>query len=98
RALIPDDAALIEFAVYRPFDPKAESNATAYGVPHYVAYVTQSHEPPHGFDLGPAAAIDDAVEQLRRALRDPARQDVIALSRGLGALVSRPVPPFGASR
>jgi CHAT domain-containing protein len=98
RALIPDDAALIEFAVYRPFDPKAESNATAYGVPHYVAYVIQSHEPPHGFDLGPAAAIDDAVEQLRRALRDPARQDVIALSRRLDALVMQPVRAVVTSR
>jgi CHAT domain-containing protein len=98
RALIPDDAALIEFAVFRPFDPKAESNATAYSAPHYVAYVLQSHEPSHGFDLGPAAAIDDAAEQLRRALRDPTRQDVVALSRRLDALVMQPVRGVVASR
>jgi CHAT domain-containing protein len=91
RTLIPDNAALIEFAVYRPFDPKAESNATAYGDPRYVAYVVVPHQPLHGFDLGPAAAIDDAVEQLRRALRDPNRQDVVALSRRLDELVMQPV-------
>jgi CHAT domain-containing protein/tetratricopeptide (TPR) repeat protein len=91
QALIPDDAALIEFAVYRPFDPKAESNATAYGVPRYVAYVVLPHQPPRGFDLGPAAAIDDGVEQLRHALRDPNRQDVTVLSRRLDALVLQPV-------
>jgi CHAT domain-containing protein/tetratricopeptide (TPR) repeat protein len=98
RALIPDDAALIEFAVYRPFDPKAESNATAYGAPRYVAYAVLPDEPPHGFDLGPAAVIDDAVEQLRRALRDPARHDVIALSRRLDALVMQPVRAVAGSR
>ena len=35
RAAIPARAALIEIAVYRPFDPRAGS----YGEPHYVAYV-----------------------------------------------------------
>jgi CHAT domain-containing protein len=91
RALIPDDAALIEFAMYHPFDPKAESNATAYGAPRYVAYVVLPHQPPRGFDLGAAAAIDDQVEQLRHALRDPTRQDVTALSRRLDALVMQPI-------
>src|SRR6266508_4180004 len=39
REAIPDDAALIEFASYRPFNPKAAKDDEAYGQPRYVAYV-----------------------------------------------------------
>src|SRR5262249_50993987 len=38
RSTIAGNAALIELAVYRPFDPKAEED-NAYGEPRYVAYV-----------------------------------------------------------
>ena len=65
-------AALLEFAIFRPFDPTAERNAEAYGPPHYAAYVMRRQTAPRGIDLGPAAAIDEAVEGLRKALRDPA--------------------------
>ena len=91
RALIPDDAALIEFAVYRPFDPKAENNSTAYGKPRYVAYALMPHQPARGVDLGPAAIVDDAVEKLRQALGDPQRADVSTLSRRLDAVVMQPI-------
>src|SRR5262249_9942708 len=37
QAAIPSDAALIEFASYRPFDPRVEGNQ--YAEPRYVAYV-----------------------------------------------------------
>ena len=43
QAAMPDDAALLEFAVFRPFDPRAERNADAYGPPHYAAYVVRKH-------------------------------------------------------
>src|SRR5207237_2688694 len=39
RKAIPEDAALVEFAVYRPFDPKAPGVRAARGEPRYVAYV-----------------------------------------------------------
>ena len=39
QAAVPDDAALIEFVIYRPFDPRAPDNQRAYGEPRYVAYV-----------------------------------------------------------
>jgi len=91
RALIPDDAALIEFAVYRPFNPRAENNSTAYGKPRYVAYAFLPHQPPRGVDLGPAAIVDDAVEKLRQALGDPQRADVTTLSRRLDAVVMQPI-------
>ncbi|HET9834510.1 MAG TPA: CHAT domain-containing tetratricopeptide repeat protein, partial [Vicinamibacterales bacterium] len=91
RAAIPDDAALIEFEVYRPFDPNSDTNSTAYGVPHYAAYVITSHQAVRGFDLGRAVSIDESVEALRLALADPARTDVNQLSRRVDALVLQPL-------
>ena len=84
------DAALIEFAVYRPFDPRAESNATAYGAPRYAAYIVTRRET-RGVDLGPASAIDAAVASLRQALSDPQRADVKRLARAADALVMQPL-------
>ena len=73
QAAIPPDAALLEFVVFRPFDPKADQNDEAYGLPHYAVYVLRRGAPPRGIDLGPARTIDDAIAALREALRDPLR-------------------------
>ena len=91
QAANPNDAALVEFATYRPFDPQAESNTDAYGKTRYVAYVVRRQGTPRGTDLGEADGIDRAVDALRHALRDPARRDVRGLSRALDTLVMRPV-------
>ena len=53
QAAMPEDAALLEFAIFRPFDPKVEVNTEAYGPPHYAAYVVRKNGAP-GVDLGPA--------------------------------------------
>jgi CHAT domain-containing protein/Tfp pilus assembly protein PilF len=90
RAALPDDGALIEFAVYRPFDPKAESNTTAYGAARYVAYVITRRDT-RGVDLGPASAVDEAVGAFRQALGDPRRTDVSRLARQVDAAVMQPV-------
>src|SRR5262245_34282354 len=88
---IPANAALVEFVLYRPFDPKAENNAEAYGEPHYAAYVLNGQAPPRGRDLGSAATIDAAVEAFRQALRDPRRSDVNARGRTVDNLVLAPL-------
>src|ERR1043166_5239260 len=86
QALIPEDAALVEFAVYRPFDPKAPDNAKAYGEARYAAYVLRRRGEAQWKELGEARAIDGAVAALRRALaRTRARREVdapLALPRG----------------
>jgi CHAT domain-containing protein/Tfp pilus assembly protein PilF len=94
QAAVPDDAALLEFAIFRPFYPKAERNAEAYGPAHYAAYVLRRHAAPHGLDLGPAAAIDEAIEALRESLRDPSRVDVKEHARALAVLVMQPLRPW----
>ncbi|MDT7778630.1 MAG: hypothetical protein QOC99_1142 [Acidobacteriota bacterium] len=91
QALIPEDAALVEFAVYRPFDPKAPDNPKAYGEPHYVAYVLRHQGEVQWKELGEAREIDGAVDALRRALTDPQRRDIRELARALDEKVMRPL-------
>ncbi|HEU4414715.1 MAG TPA: CHAT domain-containing tetratricopeptide repeat protein [Candidatus Angelobacter sp.] len=91
QTAIPDQAALIEFAVYRPFDPAAATDQKAYGSPHYIAYVVRNKGEVGWAELGEAATIDKAVDTLRNALRDPQRQDVVQLARAVDALIIAPV-------
>src|SRR6266498_279794 len=91
RAAIPADAALIEFASYRPFNPKAAKDDDAYGRTRYVAYVLRRQGEIQWKELGEAKAIDEAVARLRKALRDPKRADVSRLARVVDDKVMRPV-------
>jgi CHAT domain-containing protein len=91
QALIPEDAVLVEFAVYRPFDPKAPDNRKAYGEPHYVAYVLRRRGEVQWKELGEARTIDGAVDALRQALGDPRRHDVRELARALDEKLMQPL-------
>lgn len=92
KAAIPADAALIEFAVYRPFDPKKPNESTTnFGDPRYVVYVIPGGGDVRWKDLGTAREIDDAVDSFRRALRDPERRDVKQLARALDERIMQPV-------
>lgn len=88
---IPDGAALIEFAAYRPFDPIAPDNKTAYREPRYVAYVVRRQGEVQWKELGAAKEIDARVDALRRALRDPRRKDLRKLARAVDEKVMQPV-------
>jgi CHAT domain-containing protein/tetratricopeptide (TPR) repeat protein len=100
QAAIPRDAVLVEFAVFRPFDPEAERNEEAYGPPHYAAYVVSRHDAPIGIDLGAVEDIDPLVVGMRKALRDPANADVKAKARALDERIMRPLRALvtGATR
>jgi CHAT domain-containing protein/lipopolysaccharide biosynthesis regulator YciM len=91
KSSIPEKAALIEFASYRPYDPKADSNVRAYGEPHYIVYVLRKDGGVQWKEIGPAKAIDAEVTALRAALRDPGRTDVQLLARTLDEKVMQPV-------
>ncbi len=91
QAAIPADAALIELAVYRPFDPKAESNSEAYGEPRYIAYVLRQKGAVRWSDLGDAKEIDESISSLREALGDPLRRDVRERARATDERVMQPV-------
>jgi CHAT domain-containing protein len=91
QSAIPEDAALLEYAVFRPFDPRAERNAEAFGPPHYAAYVVRRQGSPVGVDLGETAAIDRAVKDLRTSLRTPASIDVKPRANALYEAVLAPL-------
>jgi CHAT domain-containing protein/predicted negative regulator of RcsB-dependent stress response len=90
RSKIASDAALIELAVYRPFDPKAEED-NAYGEPRYVAYVVRNQGDVEWKDLGTAKEIDGRIEAFRQILRDPQRKDVQQASRAVSDKVIQPI-------
>ena len=100
QAVMPEDAALIEFAVFRPFDPRAERNADAYGPAHYAAYVIRKHVAPAGVDLGIVATIDPAIDALREALSDPNKPGLKSRARGVDEALMRRLRPYlgGATR
>jgi CHAT domain-containing protein len=98
QASIPADAVLVEFTVFRPFDPRAERNTEAYAAPHYGAYVLRRDTAPQGIDLGAVADIDDALKAWRESLRDPMHPDLRTRARAVDARVMQPLrPAFGSA-
>ncbi|MDX6559918.1 MAG: hypothetical protein QOF72_2967 [Blastocatellia bacterium] len=91
QAAIPTSAALIEYATYRPFDPKAANSDEAFGQLHYVAYVLRRDGAAQGKDLGDARAIDSAVDEWRQSLRDPLLKDAQKLARAVDQKVMQPL-------
>ncbi|MGH9841610.1 MAG: CHAT domain-containing tetratricopeptide repeat protein [Blastocatellia bacterium] len=94
QKLLPANAALVEIAAYRPFDPKAVKHGERYGDARYAAYVLKPEGPPAFVELGEAAEIDRGVDALREALRDPRRRDAVQLARALGGMVMQPIRPL----
>jgi CHAT domain-containing protein/Tfp pilus assembly protein PilF len=98
QSVIPADAALIEFAVYRPISPKdfefsdeRADDPAAIGRPHYAVYVIRAGSEVKWKDLGETKSIDDRVDALREALRDPSRKDVNQIARSVDELIMRPI-------
>src|SRR6202041_3799648 len=98
QAALPGDAALLEFAVYRPISPKAYEFVTdrqldpaAVGEERYVAYVIRAQGEVRGVDLGPKKEIDGRLLAFRQALRNPQRTDVQRLARVVDQKIMQPV-------
>jgi CHAT domain-containing protein/Tfp pilus assembly protein PilF len=87
QSAIPRGAALVEFALYSPFNVKTNSRDPL----RYAAYALAAEGPPRWVDLGEAAAIDRSIAALRQALRDPKRTDVKQRARAVDELVMSPV-------
>src|SRR5262249_5771065 len=94
QSAIPADAALIEFASYRPFNAKAIKDDDAYGQPCYVAYVMRRQGEIQWKQLGEVKIIDRAIIALRAALRSRKRGDVKELARAVDQKVFQPFRPL----
>ncbi|MFO0755043.1 MAG: tetratricopeptide repeat protein [Byssovorax sp.] len=89
EASLPDGAALIEIAAYRPLVGEARSLAR-FGPARYGAWAVRRGAKLGFVDLGEAAPLDRDVEELRHALSDPARA-FAPLARALHARVAAPL-------
>jgi CHAT domain-containing protein/Tfp pilus assembly protein PilF len=90
RKAIPRDAALIEFATYRPFNPRLD-NLEAYGESRYIAYVVREQGDVQWKDLGPTKEIEARLNAFRQSLVDPERRDVRQLARAVDEQVMQPL-------
>jgi CHAT domain-containing protein len=91
---IPPNAALLEFAVYRPFDPKAPTYGEQYGAPRYVAYVIRAQGAVAWRELGDAASLETTINAWRAALRDRKRAGTARLARAVSAQLWQPLQPL----
>jgi CHAT domain-containing protein/Tfp pilus assembly protein PilF len=91
QAEIPAETALVEFAVYRPYDPKVINSDQAYGEPRYLAYVLGRTGDVRWKDLGDRKTIDTVIEEWRAALGDPTRKDTRQTARKLEEKIMEPV-------
>lgn len=99
QAAIPPGAALVEFISYRPFNTKYRKAEDALRQPRYAAYVLRRQGEVRWVELGEAKAINQAVDELRQALRKlnaerlPAvpEKEVKRLARAVDEAVMRPV-------
>ncbi|HBB30389.1 MAG TPA: kinesin, partial [Cyanobacteria bacterium UBA9273] len=90
---IPANTALIELALYKPFNPKATKPDEEWGTPRYVAYILHATGEPQWVDLGAAAPINQAVDNFRKALQNP-NTDIKPIARTLDALLMQPIRPL----
>jgi CHAT domain-containing protein/Tfp pilus assembly protein PilF len=91
---VPADTALVEFTLYRPFDPKSKTKEKELGEPRYAVYVLRQQGEVQFKDLGEARPLDLAIDHLRAALRDPKRKDAPQLARVVDEKIMQPVRPL----
>ncbi len=91
QAAVPENAALVEIAAYHRIIPTGITVKERRGEMRYVAYIIRRRGEVRWKDLGEAKLIDQAVEQMRGALRDPQRKDTKIAARDLDEKVMRPL-------
>jgi len=97
QELIPADTTLLEFAKYRPVNPKTRRG----GNPRYAAYILTPQGEPQGIDLGEAETIEEAITLFQEDISDPEtpKEQLQESARNLDKLVMEPVRKlFGDSK
>jgi CHAT domain-containing protein/tetratricopeptide (TPR) repeat protein len=94
KGALPAGAALVEIAVYRPFNNRVPQRDKRFGVPRYVAYVVRPGVEPAAVDLGDVTTIDPQVDTLRRSLSNTKSPGLPAAARALYASLVKPIVPL----
>jgi CHAT domain-containing protein len=91
QRLIPADAALVEFVLYKPYlNSKGATKSDRYGNPRYAAYVLHSQGAPQWVDLGEAEPINQAVTNFRNTLQSET-SDIQPVTRALDEKLMQPI-------
>ena len=90
RGSIPVDAVLLDYVVWRDFDPRREE-PKRWGENRYGVYVVKASGAIRFVDLGEASGIDPLVRRLRQALSGPSSVDAGELSQQLTAKIIQPI-------
>jgi CHAT domain-containing protein/Tfp pilus assembly protein PilF len=88
---IPPDSALVEIAVYRPFNLTATKKSEGSGSTRYVAYVLRPKGEPLWVEIGNTSDIDRNIGELRTALSNPGSRNIKQVARTLEESVMRPI-------
>ena len=94
KAALPDDAALVEFAVFGPLDPFVIGSEETEA--RYIVYVLSKNHELQWRELGLASEIDQVVQAFRKSLQDPSSTDARELGRKLDELIFRPARELAA--
>jgi CHAT domain-containing protein len=87
---IPQNAALVEWVQYQPFNAKATKKEPKWAEPHYAAYILKTNGELQWIDLGQAAPIDQNVTQFRKALQSNT-SNIKPIARKLDQQLMQPI-------
>jgi len=87
QTAIPSGCTLVEFVYFTPWKLQPEKSKHS----RYLAYLLTPQGQPKWVDLGEASSINQAIDDWRKALRDPNRNDVKRLARIVDEKLMRPV-------
>jgi len=90
-AALPSTGALVEYQRYQPFDGK-KPNSQRWGKPRYLALVLKANGSVAAVDLGPAAVIEERIQQALRATQEQL-SDANQLWGQVGKQVLDPLTP-----
>jgi CHAT domain-containing protein/tetratricopeptide (TPR) repeat protein len=92
QALVPANAALIEFTLYRPYNAKLPLfKDEQFGERRYAALVIPHEGDVYVKDLGSAKEVDKVADALRQSLRDPKRIDEKAAASAAYSKILQPI-------
>lgn len=90
---IPNDAVLIEYVRYQPFNPRATIKKQ-WSDARYAAYILKPQGDPEAIDLGNAQSIEKLIFEFRDSLNDSRKDAVYRKARELDALIMEPLRKF----
>jgi CHAT domain-containing protein len=91
---LPENAALVEIARFRPVVFEAKSRDDWYGAPRYVAYVLRQSGEPSWVALGGGAEIDRLAASFRAAVGGPGLEEFGTQARALYDAIFKPLLPL----